>query len=751
MAFGEVIQLIASGVSIVDCSYRLAKFIKELSDDVRDIHDWLTEMKASIDTLQRVLGRVKTIAKDPHIKDVDDDLVELICTIVQGSKSQAAKILEKLPPEPANGILPKVEAVLRKLMKDRAIKEHEFAILKWTVLLQTTVGERTSQLGQIHEDEVSAPPYGSHDKLESIKLEVDTMLHDGSHEIPNIQTGVNPPMSIIDKANGQKLQSYESRVAALESESRFLDAATEQGILINLRRGLKEHIQFTAQDEALLVERQADYLLRCVTVGRHLEAAKLLEDLIDKKALMLADTKVIGRIWLKIGELYMEGGKLGRVKDAKRLDRARHFLERAATLLGDLSPFPHVLYLRSMNCLVRTLETLEETDTAQHLKEYLEKQLSNDPDARLDCPINWGYAEEPAREALAWCRTQTNPAFDVESPHFKFDRTDQGTSAIHSAVRDGKLEVVREMLVEVEEIDAHDSDGSTPLMIAAEQRYADISDIFELLLDHKASLDEVDNYQQTVLHRCQTSARDGHDITMATLSLHRKPNLINSREASGKTALWMACEKSNEKMVKFLLDNKADPNISSTKNQTPLQVAVEMRSSEGSRKRQVNRLRIIEMLLEGGADSNQGDNLGNTPLHTAAAHEDLDVVKLLLQPDYKTRVDLPGRHGQTPVAAAAERRHISVVKELVSHGASITSKGAREDGKSAEDWAKGDHNKALRDAFHAADSRRLSEGSAGTIWHANRLSTSSGSVQTHTSSSSTGLRRIYTGRRSNAS
>lgn len=143
MSLGEVVQLIASGVSIVDCSYRLAKFIKELSDDVRDIHDWLAEMKASIDTLQRVLGRVKTIAKDPHIEHVDDDLTELICTIVQGSESQAAKILDKLPPEPGHGILPKVETVLRKLMNDRAIKEHEFAILKWTVLLQTTVGLMT--------------------------------------------------------------------------------------------------------------------------------------------------------------------------------------------------------------------------------------------------------------------------------------------------------------------------------------------------------------------------------------------------------------------------------------------------------------------------------------------------------------------------------------------------------------------------------------------------------------------------------
>ncbi|KAI1183786.1 ankyrin repeat-containing domain protein [Nemania serpens] len=468
---------------------------------------------------------------------------------------------------------------------------------------------------------------------------------------------------------------------------------------------------------------------------------------------MLADTKVIGRVWLKIGELYMEGGKLGHINNAKRLARARYFLDRAASLLEDLSPFPHVLYLRSVECLVRTLETLGETDNARHLKEYLETQLSNNPDVVLDCHVNWEYAEEPEREALAWCRTQTNPAFDVETPHFKFDNIEQGTSAIHSAVRDGQFEVVREMLVEVENIDARDSDGSTPLMIAAEQRHTRISDIFELLLDHNASLDEVDNSRQTVLHRCQTSARDGHDITMARLSLQRKPGLINSKESAGKTALWMACEKSNEKMVKFLLDNKADPNIPSTKNQTPLQVAVEMRSSQGIHRRRISRLRIIEMLLEGGADSNQRDNLGNTPLHTAAAHGDLEVVKLLLHPDHKTRVDLPGRHGQTPVAAAAERRFIQVVEELISHGASVTSKGARENGKSADDWAKGDHNKPLRDAFLAADSRRLSEGSVGTIWDANRSSTSSGSVQTHTSSSSsTGLRRILTiGRRSDAS
>lgn len=143
MPWADVLQIVASGVSIVDCSYRLAKFIKHLNDDVREIHEWLTEMKTRIDTLHEVLNWVETIARDPNMKNIDDLPINIIHDIVQGSKSQVAKILGKLPQPPDNGVVPKLEAVLKKLMEDRAIKEHVSALQQWTSLLQAMIGGLT--------------------------------------------------------------------------------------------------------------------------------------------------------------------------------------------------------------------------------------------------------------------------------------------------------------------------------------------------------------------------------------------------------------------------------------------------------------------------------------------------------------------------------------------------------------------------------------------------------------------------------
>ncbi|KAI0878857.1 ankyrin repeat-containing domain protein [Hypoxylon argillaceum] len=725
MPWADVLQIVASGVSIVDCSYRLAKFIKHLNDDVREIHEWLTEMKTRIDTLHEVLNWVETIARDPNMKNIDDLPINIIHDIVQGSKSQVAKILGKLPQPPDNGVVPKLEAVLKKLMEDRAIKEHVSALQQWTSLLQAMIGgltlRRMSVLGR--EEEVPAPPYQPDDDLKSITFKVDAILRGVPDKVTSAPTEAKPFWSILDEAKKNELQWYESRVEELKSERRFLEAATEQGNIIDIHHRLKQHKPITtedAQEEALLVEKQADYLIQCFTFRRHFEAATLLENIVETKETLLTN-EVNGRIMLKIGELYMAGGKLEHTNDTTQLERAKGFLSKAATLLGELSPRPYELYLRSVKCLVRTLETLREPAEARSLKRHVERVLLDDSEAGLDHHINWGDMDDPECKAMAWCRSQTNPTFNVESLDFRFDSIIEGTTAIHSAVRAGQVEVLREMLVEVKQIDTLDSNGSTPLLIAAEQGHAEI---FELLLNHNASLSEVDSSKQTVLHKCQTSTRNGHDIAIARLILDHEPDLINSKEATGKTALWFACEKSNDKMVEFLLDNNADPNIPSAKNQTPLQLAVNMRSSEGGRKMQAYRRRIIDNLLRRGADSNQRDNLDNTPLHTAALHGDLEVIELLLHPDYKTDINSPGRNDQTPVAAAAEHMHIAVVAELVSKGANITLKGARGNGKSAEDWAKGPY-KALREALHPAENRRMSENSVRT--HATKSSISSDS------------------------
>ncbi|KAJ2991817.1 hypothetical protein NUW58_g2382 [Xylaria curta] len=753
MAGADVFQVVASAVSIVDCSVRLAKLIKNVKDDVRDIHNWLAEMKASIDTLRNVLGFVETITKGPNMKHIDDGPVEWICTIVRASEDQAAKICEKLPSGLEDGVFPKIEAILRKLMNDRAIKEHESAIQRWTTLLQTIVMtlslERTSHLTKMYEEGVLAPPYQHYDdEFERIRLKVDARLSDtlpstraaslyDPEEVVSVPIEATPRLSILHKAKQQGLQWYQSRVAELESERRYLEAATEQGNIVALRRGLKlkGHMVLSAQDEALLVERQVNLLLQCPTVGRHCEAANLLESLIRDKEQMLTD-EVSGRIKLKLGELYLAEGKSGNFEKIKIAKRA---LADAATLLEHLNPFPHELYLRSVERLVRVLEKLGKPNDARELKVYVEEQLSRDSNAGLDCHINWGYTDVPECKALAWCRAQIDLAVTVDSPGFKFDSVVQGTSALHLAVRGGPIEVLKEMLVEVEQVNALDSNDCTPLLIAAEERR---SDIFELLLDHKASLSKVDRTGQTVLHKCQTHRRDGRDIAISRLIHGRQPALMNATDSTGKTALLVACEESNDKMVEFLVTHEADPNVASSKNKTPLQIAVDMRSSQGTRERHANRLRIIEILLKHGAETNQTDNLGNTPLYTAASKGDLAVVQLLLEPQHKTSIDFPGRHGQTPVAAAVQNRHISVITELVSRGANVTSRVAGGTGKSAEDWARGDHNKALRDALRAGNNRRMSEHSVGNMWQATSA-TSSDSSQTRDSGTQKPFRRIF--------
>ncbi|KAI0856939.1 ankyrin repeat-containing domain protein [Xylaria cubensis] len=746
MPGADVLQVVASAVSIVDCTVKLAKFMKDLKEDAHDIHHWLLEMEASVKMLQKVLGLVQKVVNCPDMNHADDGLIECICDIVRASEHHAAKILEKLPPVPEDGMISKMKSVLRRLMNDRAIKEHEYSIQKWTGLLQTAVTtlslQRTSDLARIYEEEVPAPLY-PHDHVEfkRVRLKLYGRLSDSLpstreaslydvDDKGSFSTVTKAPLSIMDKLKQNELQRYESRVTKLELEMRYLEAATEQGTIVKIRRELKKHTPLSAQEEALLVERQADLLLQCHTIRRRHEATRLLEKLIEDKEQMLSD-ETNGRIKLRIGELHLAEGKLAHIQ---KVELAAKFLVYSTNVLGDLTPFPHELYPRSMARLVRAFEILQRTDDVRILKSHVLEQYSN---AGLDCDINWEYTDEPECNALAWCRTQINPAFDVESPGFKFDIIIQETSAVHAAVRDGQIEVLREMLVEVEQIDAPDSDGCTPLLIAAQKG---CTDIFELLLDHEASPSKVDKSEQTVLHKCQTCSRDGSDIAIARLIHDRAPTLINAQESTGKTALWMACEEGNEKMVEILLSHGADLKISSTKNQTPLQVAIDMRSSQDTQESRISRLHIIKMLLKHGADSNQSDNLGNTPLYTAALTGDLEVVKLLLDPGYKTKLDFLGRHGQTPVAVAVRNRHLLVIRELVSGGASVTLKGVG--GKSAEDWAKGDHNKELRDALLEGNSRRMSEHSIGTIHKATSSASSNSADKRDSAKSRPFLKRL---------
>jgi ankyrin repeat protein len=86
----------------------------------------------------------------------------------------------------------------------------------------------------------------------------------------------------------------------------------------------------------------------------------------------------------------------------------------------------------------------------------------------------------------------------------------------------------------------------------------------------------------------------------------------------GETAIIIASSSGNEAMVKMLLDNEANPNITNEGYS-----AIIYATNNGF-------IEIVNMLIEKGADVNQVHVDGTTPLINAVLSDNVEMVKLLL-------------------------------------------------------------------------------------------------------------------------
>ncbi len=86
-----------------------------------------------------------------------------------------------------------------------------------------------------------------------------------------------------------------------------------------------------------------------------------------------------------------------------------------------------------------------------------------------------------------------------------------------------------------------------------------------------------------------------------------------------------------------------------------------------------NDLDRVKFLVGKGADVNQADNQGWTPLISAARQRHDDMIKLLIE--LGADVNLAKSDGTTPLIAAASRDHVPSIKVLLEHGADIEKPG----------------------------------------------------------------------------
>jgi len=242
------------------------------------------------------------------------------------------------------------------------------------------------------------------------------------------------------------------------------------------------------------------------------------------------------------------------------------------------------------------------------------------------------------------------------------------------------------------QLNSHNDNGSTPLMLAAK---AGQGENVRALLKAGANHSLEDNDRRTALYyaveggdlatvRALVGAgadpynlcaipTDESEILTATLLatagdteswkafIDTEPDLA-LRNAYGDTSIHLAARLGAAIAVERLVDAGCDVNALGEDDCTPLIDA----SSAGH-------LSAVESLIKKGADAAfPGSEFGNTPLISAAGNGHGEIVELLCP---LSNVDAPGWWGLTAMTCAAENGHVSCIEALIRAKANVNTIG----------------------------------------------------------------------------
>lgn len=179
------------------------------------------------------------------------------------------------------------------------------------------------------------------------------------------------------------------------------------------------------------------------------------------------------------------------------------------------------------------------------------------------------------------------------------------------APRDGNCEIVKLLLQHKADVHMVDIDGNSCLHNAATRG---LTDIVEVLLEANANVDLGNCFGVTPLMRAWFK---GHSTVRLLLTVGANPNLC---AADGSTVLLRAYHDAT--IVDDLLKAGADPNAVNEHGRTALYLATQWTGDRSS---------VMTLLLNGNADINLADNVGDTPLIAALAVRNEACARFLLE------------------------------------------------------------------------------------------------------------------------
>ncbi|XP_074474933.1 poly [ADP-ribose] polymerase tankyrase-2 isoform X2 [Sebastes fasciatus] len=251
-------------------------------------------------------------------------------------------------------------------------------------------------------------------------------------------------------------------------------------------------------------------------------------------------------------------------------------------------------------------------------------------------------------------------------------RDDGGLIPLHNACSFGHSEVVSLLLCQGADPNARDNWNYTPLHEAAIKGKIDVCIV---LLQHgadpnirntdgKSALDLAEPSAKAVLtgeykkDELLEAARSGNEEKLMALLT---PLNVNCHASDGRKAAVGMLRQEKPTLGSAVIHGETfvrSANITA-KQSTPLHLAAGY-----------NRVRIVQLLLQHGADVHAKDKGGLVPLHNACSYGHYEVTELLLK--HGACVNAMDLWQFTPLHEAASKNRVEVCSLLLSHGADPT-------------------------------------------------------------------------------
>lgn len=210
---------------------------------------------------------------------------------------------------------------------------------------------------------------------------------------------------------------------------------------------------------------------------------------------------------------------------------------------------------------------------------------------------------------------------------------DDGLTLLHHAITNFHYEIVPFLLERGADPNALTCAGKSPLGLCGEPTEKDGMDCYELLASKGAFY--------TTMERLIKMIRDDEDEE-AIRVLKKEPRLLNAWYPGADGPLLHAAvwHGKSEKLtlIQYLLSRRVDPNVPNEEGQPALHRVMHRGpfwhpgdDNAVYETRRRAKLDLIHLLLQHGANINQQDRRGYTPLHEAAAKNQEEAVKLLVE------------------------------------------------------------------------------------------------------------------------